>query len=115
MPEKATDENLHKDRWDLGALATHMLSQSSEEPSFDASQQRVIAMSSLGRRLDAKCEPSPALIDFLEACFMQDGTFDKVLKVSNQLPEYFAVAHYRKASIPSSTMPPIINSVDCKC
>ncbi|KAH8787539.1 hypothetical protein F5882DRAFT_461552 [Hyaloscypha sp. PMI_1271] len=80
-PEKLNIKNQHKDRWDLGALATHMISRSADEPSNDILNQKMISIPSVGRKLDANCKPSPQMVDFLEACFVEEGVdMGKLLK-----------------------------------
>jgi hypothetical protein len=45
-------------------------------------QQKMLSMSSSGKCFDVKFEPSPQLVDFLEACFVSTGDLTKVAKVS---------------------------------
>ncbi len=60
-----------------------MISGSAGEPGNGIHQQKAISMSPVGRKLDASCEPSPEMVDFLEMCFAKEGAdMGKVLKVS---------------------------------
>jgi hypothetical protein len=83
-PQKLTESNRHKDRWDLGSLASHIISRSPDEPDNVVLQQRMISLASIGKSVDVKFNPSPELVDFLPLCFLSQGGLDRILKVGDR-------------------------------
>ena len=82
-PEILTEENKSKDRKSLAALARHMMSRSSDEPSSWTQQQKSISMGASGKSLDLKYFPSQFFVDFLQLCDKNSFVeMEKVMKVS---------------------------------
>lgn len=82
-PMRVTRQNLHKDRFDLGVLAKHMMSFSAADSFGEAAKHKTISIPSIGHGVDVKFQPSPLLVDFLELCFAKEGNLESVVKVGS--------------------------------
>jgi len=92
-----------------------MISRSVDEPSSDLLQQKVISIPSIGRKIDAHCEPSPQMVDFLEVCFLKEGVdMGAVLKVSGHRDTSHCADQF-KAFLPAGLPSSILETARIEC
>ncbi|TGO90369.1 hypothetical protein BPOR_0067g00110 [Botrytis porri] len=91
IPKMNTPNNYRTDLHALGNLATHIITQSSDQPDAHTLRQKMLSGNATGKGLDASFEPSPEFLDFYEMCFSYEGDIHNLLKVS--LPFHFVILY----------------------